>query len=107
MLSSLEKQESIRIIPPVSFLDMVMLEKHAATILTDSGGVQKEAYFHHTPCITLRDETEWVETVEAGWNQIAGYKKQDILHCLENEPTRIEIPEYGTGNASDKIIGLL
>lgn len=107
MFSSLEKQESIRIIPPISFLDMVMLEKHAATILTDSGGVQKEAYFHHTPCITLRDETEWVETVEAGWNQIAGYKKQDILHCLENEPARIEIPEYGTGNASDKIIGLL
>lgn len=107
MLSPLEKQESIRIIPPISFLDMVMLEKHAITILTDSGGVQKEAYFHHTPCITLRDETEWLETVEAGWNQIAGYKKQDILHCLENEPARIEIPEYGTGNASDKIIGLL
>ena len=107
MFSSLEKQESIRIIPPISFLDMVMLEKHAATILTDSGGVQKEAYFHHTPCITLRDETEWVETVEAGWNQISGYKKQDILHCLENEPARIEIPEYGTGNASDKIIGLI
>lgn len=107
MLRSIEQHDSIRIIPPISFLDMVMLEKQAATILTDSGGVQKEAYFHHTPCITLRDETEWVETVEAGWNQIAGYKQQDILHCLENNPMRKEIPEYGTGNASDKIIGLL
>ncbi len=107
MLRSLEKQEGILIIPPISFLDMVMLEKHAATILTDSGGVQKEAYFHHTPCITLRDETEWTETVEAGWNQIAGYKKQAILDCLKNNPVRKEIPEYGKGHASEKIIGLL
>lgn len=107
LLHSLENQEGIQIISPISFLDMVMLEKHAATILTDSGGVQKEAYFHHTPCITLRDETEWVETVDAGWNQIAGYKKESILHCLENQPERIEIPEYGTGNASKNIIGLL
>lgn len=107
MLRSLEKQEGILIIPPISFLDMVMLEKHAATILTDSGGVQKEAYFHHTPCITLRDETEWTETVEAGWNQIAGYKKQAILNCLKNNPVRKEIPEYGEGHASEKIIGLL
>ena len=86
---------------------MVMLEKHAATILTDSGGVQKEAYFHHTPCITLRDETEWVETVEAGWNQIAGYKKENILHCLGKRPERKEILEYGTGSASKNIIDLL
>lgn len=107
ILNSLEKHDGIQLIPPISFLDMVMLEKQAATILTDSGGVQKEAYFHHTPCITLRDETEWVETVEAGWNQIAGYKKQHILHCLENTPIRKEIPEYGTGNASKQIIGLL
>lgn len=107
LLHSLENSKGIKIIPPISFLDMVMLEKHAATILTDSGGVQKEAYFHHTPCITLRDETEWVETVEAGWNQIAGYKKESILHCLEHQPDRTEILEYGTGNASLNIIGLL
>ncbi|RHR36267.1 UDP-N-acetylglucosamine 2-epimerase (non-hydrolyzing) [Parabacteroides sp. AF18-52] len=107
LFESLESQEGILIIPPISFLDMVMLEKHAATILTDSGGVQKEAYFHHTPCITLRDETEWVETVEAGWNQIAGYKKENILYCLGNQPERKEIQEYGTGNASKNIIDLL
>lgn len=107
MLPSLEKQEGLYLIPPVSFLDMVMLEKHAATILTDSGGVQKEAYFHHTPCITLRDETEWVETVKAGWNQIAGSETEVILQCLENRPAQKEISEYGTGNASKKIIDLL
>lgn len=107
LLHALEMHEGIRIIQPVNFIDMAMLEKHATTILTDSGGIQKEAYFHHTPCITLRDETEWVETVESGWNQIAGYKKENILHCLEIQPTRKEILEYGTGCASNKIIALL
>lgn len=107
MLSSLEKQEGIRFTQPLSFLDMVMLEKHAATILTDSGGVQKEAYFHHTPCITLREETEWVETVDAGWNQIAGYKTADILRCIGISPARKEISEYGTGHAAETIVDLL
>ncbi len=107
LLQSLEKHNGIRVVPPVGFLDMVMLEKHAKTILTDSGGVQKEAYFHRTPCITLRDETEWTETVEAGWNQIAGYRKENILRCIEERPERKEITEYGTGNASKEIVGLL
>lgn len=92
---------------PLSFLEMVALEKQAATILTDSGGVQKEAYFHRTPCITLREETEWVETVEAGWNQLAGYRTQAILDCLQRTPPRREIDEYGDGHAADRIVGLL
>lgn len=103
----LETHPGIRLIAPLGFLDMVVLEKHAATILTDSGGVQKEAYFHRTPCITLRKETEWTETVEAGWNQIAGYKTEHILACLNHHPVQTEIYEYGTGNASEKIISLL
>lgn len=107
LLQTLENNGAIHLIPPIGFCDMVMLEKHAATILTDSGGIQKEAYFHHTPCITLREETEWVETVDAGWNRIAGYRKADILRCLEEHPERKEITEYGTGNASKDIVDLL
>lgn len=101
------RQPGLCLTEPLSFLDMVLLEKHALTILTDSGGVQKEAYFHHTPCITLREETEWVETVEAGWNQIAGYRTKDILDALSRTPIRREISEYGDGRAADKIIGLI
>lgn len=107
LIKTITKHEGILLLPPAGFLDMILLEKHAATILTDSGGIQKEAYFYHTPCVTLRDETEWVETVEAGWNQLAGYKASQILRCLENNPERREIHEYGTGRTSETILELL
>lgn len=98
---------AVRLIEPVGYLDMVMLEKQAAVILTDSGGVQKEAYFHRTPCITLREETEWTETIDSGWNQLAGYKTGKIIQCLHIHPTRKEIAEYGDGQAAEKIIKAL
>ena len=107
LLLSFQKEKGIYLIPPVNYLDMIMLEKHASLIFTDSGGIQKEAYFHRTPCITLRNETEWTETVNAGWNQIAGYKKESILHCLETSPSRMQINDFGTGNASKLIVELL
>lgn len=106
-LDRLASNPSLRFTAPLGFLDMVMLEKQATLILTDSGGVQKEAYFHRTPCITLRQETEWTETVASGWNQLAGYETERILACLQNQPTRCEIAEYGDGQAAQKILRLL
>ena len=98
---------SIRLINPCNYLDMAMLEKNAATILTDSGGVQKEAYFYRTPCITLRDETEWTETVTSGWNQLAGYRTEKILECLKTIPVTTEIDDYGDGHAAEKIVSVI
>lgn len=98
---------TIKLIDPVGYLDMVMLEKHAALIATDSGGVQKEAYFHRVPCITLRDETEWVELVEIGWNTLVGADMQRIQQALKLN--YIDQPKwvaelYGDGNAAGVIV---
>ena len=98
----------LHIIDSVSYLDMLLLEKHAALILTDSGGVQKEAYFHHTPCITMRDETEWIETISAGWNMIVGTDTARILHAIQHpKQPQNEITEYGCGKAAANIIQIL
>jgi UDP-GlcNAc3NAcA epimerase len=105
--ATIASNEALRVINPVSYPDMIMLEKNAETILTDSGGVQKEAYFHRTPCITLRDETEWVETVEAGWNRIAGFNTERIIECLGRNTERTEIKEYGDGHAAGKVVNAI
>jgi UDP-GlcNAc3NAcA epimerase len=94
----------IRLIDPVSLFDMIRLEKGCELVFTDSGGVQKEAYFHQKPCITLRDETEWVETVEHGWNQVVGCDSLKIVHAFQNANAGTPIGEYGDGKASGKII---
>lgn len=100
--------DAVRLTEPVDYWDMVRLEQSAAAILTDSGGIQKEAYFHRTPCVTLRDETEWTETVEAGWNSVVGCDPDRILHALhEPSPTRHEIADYGDGHAAEKIVEAL
>lgn len=93
---------------PLSFLDMVRLEQSAKLILTDSGGVQKEAFFYNVPCITLRDETEWVETVDSGWNVLAGANFERIMSAFINlkKPSGV-VEVYGDGAASRKILDIL
>lgn len=101
--------KNIKIIDPVSYLDMLYLLKNCEIVLTDSGGLQKEAYFSKKYCITLRNETEWVELVEKKVNSITGANYKAIKKAFENIPKKIDFSEqlYGNGYAGDKIINLL
>ncbi len=96
--------ENILLIDPVGSFDMLTLQENANCILTDSGGVQKEAYLLGVRCITLREETEWVETVTAGWNRLAGVDTQRIAELFENWfPLGERQPLYGDGHSAEKI----
>ena len=102
---------NIKLIDPVGYIDMVMLEKNARLIATDSGGVQKEAFFYHIPCVTLRDETEWVELVESGWNRIASPDKgaAAIADLISKalDSTGDNIKPYGNGDSASHIANIL
>jgi UDP-GlcNAc3NAcA epimerase len=100
--------ERITILEPVSFIDMVALEQAAKLILTDSGGVQKEAFFYGVPCITMRDETEWLETVKSGANRLVGANRDKIRAAVSQSEEKIraigpKLP-YGTGQAAKAIL---
>jgi UDP-GlcNAc3NAcA epimerase len=98
----------IRVVEPVGYIDMLALEAAAAVIATDSGGVQKEAYFLGTPCVTLRDSTEWTETVDTGWNILVGADSKRIAEAMRTfRPTANRPNLFGDGHAAEKISAFL
>ena len=96
---------NLKIVEPLSYLETQRLEMSAHCVITDSGGMQKEAFFHKVPCITLRDETEWVETVISGWNTLVGASKEKIIESFENNKSPIEQNHfYGHGQSASNIV---
>lgn len=99
----------VRMIEPVGYLDMLVLERNARLILTDSGGIQKEAFFFAVPCVTLRPETEWVETVETGWNVLVHADRAKIVAAVKEHIWPADAPPhiFGDGHASERIVRTL
>jgi UDP-GlcNAc3NAcA epimerase len=102
-----QTMDSISVIEPLGYLDMVMLERNALLIATDSGGVQKEAFFYRVPCVTLRDETEWTELVEIGWNRVVSPTScEAIVEAIGSAfsgPDDSDVSPYGDGTAAKKV----
>jgi UDP-N-acetylglucosamine 2-epimerase len=104
----LELGPHVRLLPPAGYLDFAALASQARVVLTDSGGVQKEAYWYGVPCVTLRDSTEWRETVEAGWNTLVGTDGDLLIESVRAaRPPAGHPPLYGDGRASERIADLL
>lgn len=107
-LNLINNLKAVNIIEPQSYIDMIRYEQSAKVILTDSGGMQKEAFFYKVPCVTMRDETEWTETIDLKWNILVGADKEKIIENTKNffeaSPKILPDQPYGDGSASNKII---
>jgi UDP-GlcNAc3NAcA epimerase len=103
----MDRLDGTSIVPPLGYLDFMKLARHARAVLTDSGGVQKEAYLLGVPCVTLRDTTEWVETVEAGWNTLVDLDPAAALAALERRPPEDRPELYGGGHAAERVCEVL
>lgn len=105
LLDKIKKYKNITIIDPVGYVDCLWLIKNARIVITDSGGIQKEAYILGTPCITVREQTEWVETVESGWNFLTGFNKDKLESAINNFcPTGKRPKHYGNGKTGERIV---
>jgi UDP-GlcNAc3NAcA epimerase len=107
LLQRLETADHVHVLPPLGYLDFTTLVLHARAVLTDSGGVQKEAYLAGVPCVTLRDTTEWTETVDAGWNTLVDLDRDAMLAALERTPPQERPPLYGDGRAGERVVEAL
>jgi UDP-N-acetylglucosamine 2-epimerase (non-hydrolysing)/UDP-GlcNAc3NAcA epimerase len=104
---SMDQLGEVQLVAPLGYLDFLKLTRHARAVFTDSGGVQKEAYLLGVPCVTLRDTTEWVETVDAGWNVLVDLDPDAALAALKRNPPA-ERPElYGGGHAAERVCEVL
>ena len=106
-LAELEAAPGVRLQPPLGYLEFTALLGHARAVLTDSGGVQKEAYLAGVPCVTMRDTTEWVETVAAGWNVLVDLDATAAVAALDRRPPAKRPPLYGDGRAGPRVVAAL